>query len=114
MTLFRLFLAALLVAVIAYTIPVVMNHGLGLIPIFFGDIQAMEWPGQFNMDFAGYLLLSALWVSWRHHFKPVGLLLGVIAFFGGIPFLTSYLLIASFKSNGEINALLLGPQRAAS
>lgn len=114
MTLFRTFLVALFLAVVLYTIPVVMNHGLGrLFSIFFGDIQAMSWPGQFNLDFFGFLLLSALWVAWRHHFKPVGLLLGLIASVSGIPFLTAYLFIASFKADGDVKVLLLGEQRAA-
>lgn len=113
MTLFRIFLFALLATVVLYTIPVIMNHGMGLFPIFFNDIMAMAWPGQFNLDFLGFLMLSALWVSWRHHFAPVGLLLGLIALTCGIPFLTTYLLIASFRVNGDVKALLLGEKRAA-
>ena len=54
----------LLIAVVIYTIPVVINEGLSpLIPTFFGDILAMTWPGQFNFDFFGFLILSATWTA---------------------------------------------------
>ena len=76
MTLFRLFLAAWLVVIVAYTSVTVANHGLDLLPVFFGDMAEMGWPGQFNLDFMGFLALSALWVAWRHQFSPAGLGLG--------------------------------------
>ena len=72
----------------------------------------MGWPGQFNLDFMGFLTLSALWVSWRHQFSPAGLALGLVAFFGGMPFLSAYLLVHTYRTNGDICALLLGPGRA--
>lgn len=111
MTLFRLFLATCLVVIVAYTSVVVANHGLNLLPVFFGDMAAMGWPGQFNLDFMGFLALSALWVSWRHHFSGTGLALGVVAFFGGMPFLTVYLLVNLQRTGGDVKALLLGPAR---
>ncbi|TFU06347.1 hypothetical protein EUV02_04970 [Polymorphobacter arshaanensis] len=108
----RLYLAACIIGIAAYTSVVIANHGMGLMPIFFGDIAAMTWPGQFNLDFLGFLLLSGLWVSWRHQFSPGGLALGLIAVFGGTPFLSAYLLFHSFKTKGDIKALLLGEARA--
>jgi len=112
MTSFRALLAAILATVVAYTAVVIANHGMNLLPIFFGDIAKMEWPGQFNLDFMGFLVLSALWLSWRHHFSPGGLLLGVLGLFGGVPVLSAYLLVASIRANGDVNVLLLGPERA--
>ena len=48
MTAFRTLLVFLLIAVVIYTIPVVIDEGLStLLPTFFGDILAMTWPGQF-------------------------------------------------------------------
>ena len=42
MTAFRTLLVILLIAVVIYTIPVVINEGLSpLLPTFFGDILAM-------------------------------------------------------------------------
>ena len=113
MTLFRLFLATCLIVITGYTSVTVANHGLVLLPVFFGDMAAMAWPGQFNLDFFCFLLLSGLWVVWRHQFSAGGLGLGLIAVFGGMPFLSAYLLIASFKTKGDIKAMLLGEARAA-
>ena len=112
MTAFRLLLIALLLTIIGYTAIVVAEHGFTLIPVFFGDIAAFGWPGQFNVDFATFLVLSALWVAWRHQFSAIGLILAVPAAFGGMLFLATYLLIASYAANGDARVLLLGQGRA--
>ncbi len=110
---FRIHLVAIFTVLVVYTVIVGNNHGWDLISVFFGDMKAMGWPGQFNLDFMGFLTLSALWVSWRHHFTPAGLALGLVALFGGISFLAPYLLIASFKANGDARELLVGKVRAS-
>ena len=112
MTAFRALLILLWAILVGYTTSVITTHGIGLLGTFFGDMATMGWPGQFNLDFMGFLTLSALWTAWRHHFSPVGLALGVVAFFGGMMFLTIYLLIASYQVKGNVSALLLGAQRA--
>jgi len=112
MTLFRIFLGAYFIVLVAYTLIVGMNHGWDLGAVFFGDMMAVNWAGQFNLDFMGFLCLSALWVSWRHEYTPAGFALAVVAFFGGIVFLAAYLLYASGQANGDMKALLLGPGRA--
>jgi hypothetical protein len=65
MTAFRVFLAVISAAIVAYTSSVVADHGLNLFPVFFGDIARLGWPGQFNLDFAGPLAPSGLWLGWR-------------------------------------------------
>jgi hypothetical protein len=70
---FRILLAAIFVTIVAYTSIVIANHGFGLFPIFLGDISNMGWPGQFNLDFSGFLVLSAFWLAWRNDFTPRGL-----------------------------------------
>jgi len=94
MTAFRIFLIVVLVSIIGYTTVTVLNHGL------------------INFDFMCFLMLSAIWVAWRNHFTAKGLGLAVLAFFGGMFFLSIYLLILSFRSNGNIESVLLGPSRA--
>ena len=101
MTAFRILLIALLLNIIVYTAIVIGGHGANLVPDFVGDIAAVGWPGQFNVDFMSFLVLSALWVAWRHHFNPAGLALAVPALFGGIMFLAPYLLIASICRTGR-------------
>ena len=113
MTFFRLYLAAVIVTIVAYTLLVIANHGINIFPIFFGDIFAMGWPGQFNLDFASFLLLGGLWLAWRHHFSVIGILFGLFMQVGGMPFLASYLLVQSFRTKGDMKVMLLGETRAA-
>lgn len=108
MTTFRIFLATLWLTLAGYTAIVISDHGLGLLPIFFGDMVTMAWPGQFNLDFMFMLLLSALWVSWRQRFSPAGFALALPALFGGAAFLTVYLFVLSLQSKGDVKAILLG------
>ena len=111
MTLFRFLLVLMLVTIVGYTSVVIANHGLGLIQVFFGDMAVMAWPGQFNLDFMFMLTLSGLWVAWRHEFTPVGVVLGLLALFGGAMFLSAYLLILTSRDR-DVRRLLLGPSRA--
>ena len=111
MAAFRILLIVLFAAIFAYTAIVAAHHGLGLLPIFFGDIRAMAWPGQFNVDFMSLLTLSALWLAWRHHFSALGLMLALLGFFGGGLFLSLYLFIASLQAKGDVKVLLLGKER---
>jgi hypothetical protein len=109
----RVILAVIFIGITLYTIVTISEHGWSLLPVFFGDMAAMGWPGQFNFDFMCFLILSGLWVSWRHHFSMTGLVLGLVAVFGGALFLSAYLFINSYRVNEDMNALLLGPRRAA-
>lgn len=112
MTAFRALLVFLWVCIGFYTAIVLAEHGLGLLPIFFGDISKLGWPGQFNLDFTSLLTLSALWVAWRHGFTGTGLALAGLAFFFGGFFLTAYLLVQSVRTRGDVASLLLGKARA--
>ncbi|MEM7184162.1 MAG: hypothetical protein AAF518_24905 [Spirochaetota bacterium] len=108
MNLFRSLLVFMTISIFIITGIVGLNHGWNLVAVFFGDMFALTWPGQFNFDFMCFLMLSGLWVSWRKQFSFMGIILGIIAVFGGIMFLAPYLLLESFKTNGDIKALLLG------
>jgi hypothetical protein len=108
---FRFLLAAMWLVLLAYTALVIAAHGLNLIPVFFGDIARMGWPGQFNLDFLMFLVLSALWTAWRDRFSPVGLLLALVALFGGAGFLLPYLLILTLRAQGDMARVLLGRRR---
>jgi hypothetical protein len=111
MNAFRALLIVLWLIIAGYTAIVISNHGPGLLEVFFGDMAAMGWPGQFNLDFMSLLALSGLWVAWRHRFSGAGLALGALAFVGGGLFLTAYLLVVSFQARGDINEVLLGRTR---
>lgn len=62
MFVFRSFLLVVVVSFAVYTAVVGATHGWNLFPVFFGDIAAMTWPGQVNLDFLCMLLLSGLWI----------------------------------------------------
>jgi len=111
-TAFRVFLAVLWATLVVYTGLVMANHGTGLFAVFFGDMAAMGWPGQFNLDFLFMLMLSGLWVAWRHRFSSAGLLLALLAVFLGSLFLTTYLFIVSSQAKGDMKEVLLGKGRA--
>ena len=113
MTAFRAFLILVWVIIVGYTAIVISNHGLGLLSVFFGDMKAMAWPGQFNLDFTFMLVFSSLWVFWRHQFSITGLLLGLLALFFGSMFLATYLFILSWHNQGDMKKCLLGSTRAA-
>ena len=108
MTAFRTLLIVLWAALAGYTAIVVSRYGLGLLPVFFGDIARVGWPGKFNLDFFCFLVLSALWTAWRNMFSVSGLLLAIVAFFGGAGFLLPYLLFLTIKAKGDIPQVLLG------
>jgi hypothetical protein len=108
---FRILLALIFLTIAGYTAVTAANHGMDLMSVFFGDMAKMAWPGQFNLDFLCMLVLSGLWVAWRHEFSPAGIGLGLLAVFGGALFLSAYLLIQTAKER-DVRVLLLGPGRA--
>jgi hypothetical protein len=99
--------------VLVYTGLVGSAQGWNFLPVFFQDIFAMTWPGQFNLDFSCLLLLSGLWLAWRHQFSAVGIALGLLALVGGSPLLCTYLFIVSIQAKGNMKVMLLGRTRAA-
>ena len=113
MNIFRLLLVAIIAVVCVYTSITIANQGIDLYTVFFGGMADMTWRGQFNLDFLCFLMMSAIWVAWRHAFTAIGLVLGFAAFNLGAPFLAGYLLVQSYRTNGNVAAMLLGEARAA-
>jgi len=73
MNIFRLFLLIIALSVIGYTLPVIQSEGiLILLPTFFGEMNNLNWQGQFNLDFLTFLLMSAFWTAWRNKFTLKG------------------------------------------
>ncbi len=105
---FQILLTAMIAGILCYTGIVGINHGWDLFPVFFGDMAAMNWPGQFNLDFICLLMFSGLWLAWRHRFSSLGIVIGILGLFGGTMFLAPYLLYATFKTNGDMKKLLIG------
>lgn len=103
---FRFFLVAAIATMLVYTATVGNNHGWNIFPLFFGDIAAMNWAGQFNLDFSLLLVLTGLWIAWRNNYNPIGIGLGLFTLVGGTPFVSTYLLILSFKSSSFKEVLI--------
>lgn len=111
MTVFRILLSIIFSAILAYTLVVINHHGANLLPVFFGDIASLSWPGQFNFDFLCLLILSGVWVAWRHQFTAPGIGLGLCTALGGALFLSAYLFVETLRVRGDGAALLLGMAR---
>lgn len=112
MAAFRIVLVILWTVLAGYTAIVLSRYGMGLLPVFFGDIAKAGWPGQFNLDFLCFLVLSAFWTAWRNAFSGTGALLALVAFFGGAGFLLPYLLFLTLRERGDMARVLVGPRRA--
>ena len=112
MAAFRTLLAVIFVVIAAYTAIVIADHGMNLFAVFFGDMTRLGWPGQFNLDFMWMLVLSGLWVAWRHEFSSAGLALAVLAVLGGATFLSVYLFVVTGRARGDMGVALLGRNRA--
>ncbi len=110
---FRIFLAVFFAALFAYTLKVGFEYGWNLIPPFFAEMQGFTWQGQFNFDFMGFLLLSAIWCAWRNNFTPLGFGIAILGVTGGMLFLTAYLIYLSVTTGGDIKTIMLGVRRAS-
>jgi hypothetical protein len=108
----RILLVVIFVVIATYTAFVVADHGMNLFAVFFGDMARLGWPGQFNLDFMCMLILSGLWVAWRHEFSGPGLALAVLASLGGATFLSVYLFVVTGQAKGDMRVVLLGHHRA--
>lgn len=108
MRVFHLLLFFFFAGIIVYTVVAGLNHGWDLVSVFFGELSAFSWSGQFNFDFLCYLSLSAIWTAWREKFSGRAIFLAVIALVFGILFFAPYLLYLSVKAKGDVRVLLLG------
>ena len=108
MTAFRMVLIAMTAIIVVFTIMAVANGGLDLFTPFLGPILALTWQGQFNVDFAMYLVLSGIWMAWRSGYTPGGLALGICTPALGILFFAPYLIYLIGRSDGDTRKFLLG------
>ena len=105
---FRTLLIALTAIMILMTIAAVATEGLNLITPYLSPILALTWQGQFNVDFACYLVLSGVWMAWRGGFTSSSITLGVLAPVLGMLFFAPYLIYQIGRAEGDPKKLLLG------
>ncbi len=94
--------------VLIYTIFTFQSEGANLLQVFFSNITALNWNGQFNLDFSCYLLLSGLWIMWRNKFSTKSIILGIIASIIGIIVFAPYILYLLQKEKGDLQKVLVG------
>ena len=113
-TIFRVFLAIGWALIFYVSVQALRRMGMGAAGnVFFGDF-GHPWRAQFYTDFGLHLLLVAVWMVYRTRSLAVGLLCGVLAINLGGVFTLAYLIIASFRTQGDMRKLLLGWRATAS
>ena len=111
MSVFRNIVIVLFGFLAIYTVFTIANVGINFVPVFVADLMSVTWRGQIGFDFLSYLILSGLWVAWRHDFTGGGIALAIIVVLGGMLAFALYLLFAIGRSEGDLNIMLLGQQR---
>ncbi len=106
----QILLGVMVAGMLAYTGAVILREGIDFIAPFVAAILSLTWVGQFTFDFACYLILSALWVMWRHAFSATGVALGAACGLFGFAVFAPYLLVISLRTQ-TLRALVLGGQR---
>ena len=109
-TLLKSLLIIQTVALLVYTGFAIRNEGWTLFNILTNNITALNWNGQFNLDFSCYLILSGIWIMWRNKFSVSSIIFSVIAMIIGIMAFAPYLLYLLIKEKGNISKMLLGEQ----
>ncbi|MGB4771594.1 MAG: hypothetical protein WBP58_09050 [Chitinophagaceae bacterium] len=107
---FKFLLVVMAVLVLVYTGLAMQKEGGDLFSVFFANIKALGWNGQFNLDFSCYLLLSGLWIMWRNRFSGTSIVIGLIASILGIIFFAPYLLWSLYQAKGDLKMMLIGKQ----
>ena len=96
------------IALVIYTAFAVKNEGWTLFQVIISNVSALNWSGQFNLDFSCYLMLSGLWIIWRNQFKFSSILIALAAMLIGIMFFAPYLIYLLIIEKGDIKKVLAG------
>ncbi len=105
---FKILLIAMIAIIFTYTGVVMFREGADFLTPFFEAVLSITWGGQFALDFACYLVFSALWVMWRHGFSIGGILFGLVCGLMGFVVFAPYLLLQTFRAP-DVRSLVLGP-----
>lgn len=108
MTRLRILLILMTGVMAATTGAVMLREGVDFLTPFISAVLVLGWQGQFNLDFACYLILSALWIAWRAGFAPGACAIAALAALLGMLVFAPYVLVQIAKSRGGLAALLLG------
>jgi hypothetical protein len=107
-SIFRVFLVAAWVILVAITLQALNDLGpAAAFRTFVGDYDH-PWRAQFYTDFSLHLVLTAAWVLYREKTPAIGAVLAFLVLSLGALFTIPYVLAASIKANGDARAILLG------
>jgi hypothetical protein len=96
------------ITILCYTFFSFQREGANLFQIFVANITALNWSGQFNLDFSCYLTLSGLWIMWRNKFNSNSILFGIVAMILGIMAFAPYLLYLLTIEKGDLKKVVIG------
>ncbi|HEX8484488.1 hypothetical protein [Sphingomonas sp.] len=82
----------------------------GALSTFIDDLGD-PWRRQFYIDLEIHLLLVACWMIYREPSKMIGLACGLATIVLGALVTAPYLLITTFRTKGDLVALLIGSHR---
>lgn len=94
--------------ILVFSLSAFQKQGPNLFQFFIENIVAMDWNGQFNIDFICYLMLSGFWIIWRSKFTIISIFIGSLAMVLGIIFFAPYLMYLLHKSDGNLKLMFLG------
>ena len=112
MTTLRMFLLVSTVTIYLFTYFAIAAQGINWPAVAVGDILALNWRSQFDVDFIIHLLLLATWISWRESFSIKGHVFGFLSIVMGGMFSFPYLLYATYLAKGNPKGVLLGNRQA--
>lgn len=96
------------IALLTYTALAIESEGANFAQVFISNISSFTWNGQFNLDFACYLMLSAIWIIWRGNNSTTSILSAIAAMVLGIVFFAPYLILLTIQAKGNIKTVLIG------
>ncbi|MEM7412165.1 MAG: hypothetical protein AAF430_18195 [Myxococcota bacterium] len=108
MTALRIFLVLATTSIYMLTVVATTSEGPNWPAVAIGDLMALGWRAQFDLDFVVYLILFAVWVAWREGGTPRGYALALLSFPMGGMFGFPYVLYATFAAKGDPRSVLLG------
>lgn len=91
-----------------YTYFTMRNDGIDFLSTGLSYIQAINWSGQFTLDFLCYLLLAALWIVWRGNFSGRSIATALVVSSLGILAFAPFVLYLVTKEKGDIRRVLVG------
>ncbi len=94
-----------------YTAIAIQNDGFNFVERFQEFAFSMKWIGQFTLDFQCYLILSAVWITWRNKFTINSILFAIIAMILGIIVFAPYFIYLIQKEKGDMTKVLIGNRK---